>query len=66
MASCTDESMHVHTYWVRLIVLYIVKKTWRLVNLCGKIGLGKAQKIGEGIKQWTDFMIIAVHWVVSV
>ena len=58
--------MHVHTYWLKLIVLYIVKKIWHLVNLCGKISLGKAQKIGEGIKQWTDFITTAVHWVVSV
>ena len=34
--------------------------------MCGKTGPGKAQKTGEGIKQWTDVTQIAVHMVVSV
>ena len=45
----------------------IFKKTWRLINLCGRINPGVTD-FWDGVQsmQWTDVIRTAVHLVVSV
>lgn len=47
-------------------LLVFLKVMWHFIDLCGKIGLGRAQKIGEPQKQWMVDIMIAVQLAVNV